>query len=138
MDCIASWVLTEGQCMATYILLLTLTPAGQRAALHDPEYLLRVEEAIQVPGVQPLGLYGVLGEYDFVTIVEADSNERIARFSLELGVRADVHITSLPAVPISKLEAERRFDDEFEAGSFAPEPEHEEERSETERQTGLA
>lgn len=89
--------------MATYILLLTLTPDGQRAALNDPEYLLRVEEAIRVPGVQPLGLYGVLGEFDFVTIVEAESNERMARFSIELGVRADVHITSLPAVPISRL-----------------------------------
>ena len=108
--------------MATYILLLTLTPDGQRAALNDPEYLLRVEEAIQVPGVQPLGLYGVLGEYDFVTIVEADSNERIARFSLELGVRADVHVTSLPAVPVSRLEAISGTDEEFEAGAFAPEP----------------
>ena len=124
--------------MATYILLLTLTPAGQRAALHDPEYLLRVEEAIEVPGVQALGLYAVLGEYDFVTIVEADSNERIARFSLELGVRADVHITSLPAVPISKLEEERPFDREFEVGMFAPEPEHDEEQRESERRTGRA
>jgi uncharacterized protein with GYD domain len=109
--------------MATYILLLTLTPEGQRAALNDPEYLLRVEEAIRVPGVQPLGLYAVLGEFDFVTIVEADSNERIARFSLELGVRADVHITSLPAVPISRLEEEPGIDEEFEAGTFARGPE---------------
>ena len=89
--------------MATYILLLTLTPDGQRAALNDPEYLLRVEDAIRVPGVQPLGLYAVLGEFDFVTIVEAEDNERMARFSIELGVRADVHITTLPAVPISQL-----------------------------------
>jgi uncharacterized protein with GYD domain len=92
--------------MATYILLLTLTPEGQEAALNDPEYLLQVEEAINMPGVQPLGLYGVLGEYDFVTIVEADSNERMARFSLELGVRANVHIHTLPAVPISRLRDE--------------------------------
>ncbi len=92
--------------MATYILLLTLTPEGQEAALTDPEYLLRVEEAIQVPGVQALGLYGVLGEYDFVTIVEAESNERMGRFSLELGVRAKVHINTLPAIPISGLKEE--------------------------------
>ena len=109
--------------MATYILLLTLTPEGQRAALNDPEYLLRVEEAIKVPGVQALGLYAVLGQYDFVTLVEADSNERIARFSLELGVRAEVHITSLPAVPIARLEAEPEFGGMFEVGTFAPEPE---------------
>jgi len=34
--------------MATYILLLTLTPDGQKAALHHSEYLLHVEEAIRV------------------------------------------------------------------------------------------
>ena len=92
--------------MATYILLLTLTPEGQEAALHDPEYLLRVEEAIRVPGVQPLGLYAVLGQYDFVTIVEAEDNTRMARFSLELGVGAMVHIHTLPAVPITRLQDE--------------------------------
>ena len=92
--------------MATYVLLLTLTPEGQEAALNDPEYLLRVEEAIDMPGVQPLGLYGVLGDCDFVTIVEAESNERMARFSLELGVRAKVHIKTMPAIPISHLRDE--------------------------------
>lgn len=89
--------------MATYILLLTLTPEGQEAALNDPEYLRRVEDAIRVPGVQALGVYAVLGEFDFVTIVEAESNERMGRFSIELGVRAKVHVTSLPAITIPRL-----------------------------------
>ena len=92
--------------MATYILLMTLTPEGQKQALENPEHLLEVEEAITVPGVQSLGLYAVLGRYDFITIVEAGSNEEIARFSLELGVRAQVHITTLPAIPVSRLEDE--------------------------------
>jgi uncharacterized protein with GYD domain len=108
--------------VATYILLMTLTPEGQKDALHDPEYLLRVESSISVPGVQALGIYAVLGEWDFVTIVEAEDNERIARFSLELGVAAKVHITTLPAVPLSRLESEPDF---LEAGAAAwmePEP----------------
>ena len=92
--------------MATYILLMTLTPEGQQQALKNPEYLLRAAETITVPGVQSLGLYAVLGGYDFITIVEAGSNEEIARFSLELGVNAHVHITTRPAIPISRLEDE--------------------------------
>ena len=64
--------------MATYILLLTLTPDGQARALHDPDYLLRAEREIDLPSVQTLGVYAVLGEYDFVTIVEADGNDVIA------------------------------------------------------------
>jgi uncharacterized protein with GYD domain len=89
--------------MATYILLMTLTPEGQARALHNPNYLLRVESEIDMPSVQTLGVYGVLGEYDFVTLVEASGNDVMARFSLELGVRAGVHITTLPVVPTAQM-----------------------------------
>ena len=47
--------------MATYILLLTLTPEGQMKALEDPDYLLRAEGEIDMPSVQTLGVYAVLG-----------------------------------------------------------------------------
>ena len=36
--------------------------------------------------------------------VEAPNNELMARFSIELGVKAGVHITTLPVVPASRLE----------------------------------
>jgi uncharacterized protein with GYD domain len=89
--------------MATYILLMTLTPEGQFRALEDPNYLLHVESEIDMPSVQTLGVYAVLGQYDFVTLVEADSNDAMARFSLKLGVEAGVHITTLPVVPTAQL-----------------------------------
>ena len=91
--------------MATYIQLLVLTPDGREKALQDTESLLRAQHDILMSGVQVLGVYGVLGQYDFVNIVEAPDNEAIARFSLELGVRAGVSITTLPAIPIGRLEA---------------------------------
>jgi len=99
--------------MATYILLLTLTPEGQAQALADPDYLLRAENEIDMPSVQTLGVYAVLGEYDFVTLIEAEGNDAIARFSLELGVRAGVHITTLPVVPAAQL-AERTGSSQLE------------------------
>jgi len=66
--------------------------------------VLRSQAVAALPGVTVLGLYGVLGQFDFVDIVEAPDNEAVARFSLEMGVRAGVHITTLPAIPISRLE----------------------------------
>jgi len=90
--------------MATYIQLLTLTPEGRERVLKDPESVLRAQASITITGIQVLGLYGVLGEYDFVNIVEAPDNETVARFSLELGVRAGVYITTLPAIPVGRLE----------------------------------
>ena len=91
--------------MATYIQLLTLTVEGRKKALKDPESLLRAQAGISMSGIQVLGVYGVLGEYDFINIVEAPDNETVARFSLELGVRASVSITTLPAIPVGRLEA---------------------------------
>ena len=90
--------------MATYFLLITLTPEGRAASFEDPARLLRIERETEGPGVECLGLYGVLGHYDFISMVEADDNEAIAQFSLEYGVRAGAHIETLPGVPISRFE----------------------------------
>jgi uncharacterized protein with GYD domain len=92
--------------MATYILLLNLTSEGRAKAFRDPDYLLGVENGISIPGVQTLGVYAVLGPYDYVTLVSAPNNEAIARFSLELGVKASVQATTLPVIPASSLEDE--------------------------------
>ena len=92
--------------MATYVLLLTLTPQGREQALRDSSWLLRAEQEVQVDGTQCLGLYATIGQYDFVGILEAPANEAAAHFSLEFGVSAGAHITTLPALPIG-LFAER-------------------------------
>ena len=91
--------------MSNYILLLTLTPVGRELMLSEPASLLDAEEAVSVQGVELLGLYGVLGEYDFISIVEAPDNETMARFSLELGVRAGAQVETLPAIPIARFHA---------------------------------
>jgi uncharacterized protein with GYD domain len=94
--------------MAIYIQLLTLSPEGREKALADPESILRAQGAISVQGVQVLGIYSVLGECDFVNIVEASDNTAMARFSIELGVRAGAHITTMPAIPIGRMEEGQR------------------------------
>ena len=94
--------------MAIYIQLLTLTPEGRSKSLEDPGSVLRAQQGIAVPDVQELGLYGVLGDYDFVNIVQAKDNESVARYSLELGVRIGAHITTMPAIPVARLRAVSR------------------------------
>ena len=91
--------------MATYIQLLILTTEGRERALEDPQSVMRAQQAVATPDIQVLGVYAVLGEYDFVNIVAAEDNEAIARFSLKLGVRAGAHITTLPAIPIGRFGA---------------------------------
>ena len=98
--------------MATYILLMKMTQKGRRKMLADTESMLASAHAISVSDTGVLGMYAVLGEYDFVGIVSAPGNEEVAQFSLHLGVSAGVHITTLPAIPIGRLgEGEAPFDD---------------------------
>lgn len=83
--------------------MLTLTPEGRERVLSDPDTLLRAEREVQVPEVTCMGIYGVIGEYDFVTWLEAPDNETAARFSLEMGVRAGPHVTTLPVIPLGEF-----------------------------------
>ncbi len=73
-------------------------------ALEDPDHLLQVQDDIAVGDTQVLGCYAVLGDYDFVSIVRSPDNDSIARFSLELGVRAGVGVVTMPAIPVGRLE----------------------------------
>ena len=90
--------------MANYILLLTFTPEGRQRMLKDPDCVQRAVEMIDIRDTDTLGLYAVLGQYDFVNILAAPNNETAARFSVELGVLAGVHVTTLPAIPVARLE----------------------------------
>lgn len=103
--------------MANYILLMTLTPEGQEALLANPDCVVEAASETHVSDVTGLGLYGVLGPYDFVSIIQAPDNDSAARYSIRLGVRAGAHITTLPAVPISLLhERDGRTDPVFTTG----------------------
>ena len=109
--------------MPTYILLMTLTPEGREKMMADSNSVFSAENKIKMPDVQMMGLYGVLGDYDFVSIIEAPDNSAVARFSLELGVKAGMHIMSLPAIPISRLEGAPptgEAEDEFSGITIMP------------------
>jgi uncharacterized protein with GYD domain len=90
--------------MAQYVLLLTLDADGRAAMTADANSLAKAAAACERPAVQCLGLYGVLGRFDFVAILDAPDNDDAARFSLELGHRAGAQVETLPAVPISLLQ----------------------------------
>ena len=105
--------------MPKYIQLLTLTPEGREKTMRDPEYVLKAQHAVSIHGLEVLGLYGVLGPYDFVNIVDAPDNEAVARFSIALGVMGGVQILTLPAIPIGRLEEKSSQDAPQERSSVS-------------------
>jgi uncharacterized protein with GYD domain len=89
--------------VAIYIMLSTLTDEGRKTLKERPERLKEVNQEIEKMGARVVTQYAVLGDYDFVNIVEAPSNEVIARISVELGSRGTVQLTTLPAMTIDSF-----------------------------------
>ena len=86
-----------------YILLGTLTDAGQQRMSTNPELFNEACSDATAPGVQLLARYAVLGRFDLVVLADAVDHEAIVRLSLELGARAAVHFETLPAIGIGHL-----------------------------------
>lgn len=86
--------------MPIYILLSKLTSEGRKTIKERPERIKQVDKEIEAFGAKVLQQYSVLGQYDFVNIVEAPDNDAITRVSIELGSRGTVQIISMPAKPI--------------------------------------
>ncbi len=86
--------------MATYIFLSRLTDEGRKTIKGRPERIQEVNKEIEAMGAKVVDQYAVLGNYDFISVVDAVDNETVARISVELGARGTVQITTLPAIPV--------------------------------------
>ena len=83
--------------MPTYIGLYKLTDQGIKNIKDAPG---RVEEAIkgaETMGGKVIGVYTVMGEYDYVTIGEFPSDEVAMTYAMALGSRGNVRTTTLKA-----------------------------------------
>ena len=89
--------------MPTYIMLTTLTSEGAHTVHANPDRLTAVNEEVSKLGCKVVAQYAVLGNYDFVTVLEAPDNETIAHLSVDLGSRGTAKIQTMPAISIEAL-----------------------------------
>ena len=86
--------------MAIYIMLTTLTDEGRKTIKANPKRIKEVNKEVEAMGVKILSQYALLGQYDFINILEADSNEAISRVAIELGARGTLTTTTLAAMKL--------------------------------------
>jgi len=89
--------------MSVYLMLTTLTDAGRKAIQEDPEALRGINKEVELMGVKILDQYALLGQYDFVNILEAPSNEAIAKLAIRLSARGMYQTLTLAAITIEDL-----------------------------------
>ena len=89
--------------MAFYVVLSTLTDEGRKTIKEKPERILEVNKELEKIGVTVKQQFAVLGQYDFVNIVEAKDNNAVMKMSVELGARGRVQLLTLAAIPIEEF-----------------------------------
>jgi uncharacterized protein with GYD domain len=86
--------------MPTFLLLSRLTPEGVQTVKNNPQRIKEVNSEIEQIGAKVTAQWAVLGQYDFVNVVEADDEQTMARVSLELGSRGTARYETLTAIPV--------------------------------------
>jgi uncharacterized protein with GYD domain len=89
--------------MPYYVMLTKLTDAGRKTIMKNPGRIWEVNKEIEGMGAKVLQQYSMLGEYDFVNILEAPNNTVIARVSASLGSRGTLIPLTVSAITIEDL-----------------------------------
>jgi len=86
--------------MAIYVMLTTLTDEGRKTIKENPERIKEVNKEVEAMGVKIVAQYAVLGPYDFVNVIDASSNEVIARVAMELGARGTLQTMTMAGMSL--------------------------------------
>jgi uncharacterized protein with GYD domain len=89
--------------MSVYLMLTTLTDEGRKALQEDPEILKEINKEVEYMGVKILTQYALLGQYDFVNILEAPSNEAVAKLAIRLSAKGTTQTLTLAAITLDDL-----------------------------------
>jgi uncharacterized protein with GYD domain len=79
-------------------MLTNLTADGVRTLKNNPGRIDEVNREVEQMGVKVLSQYATLGQYDFVTVVEAPDDKTMAKVSVELGSRGTMTSQTLAAI----------------------------------------
>lgn len=89
--------------MPVYVMLTTLTDAGRKTIQEEPDKLREINKEVEFMGVKILDQYALLGQYDFLNVLEAPSNEAIAKLAIRLSAKGTTQTLTLSAIDIESL-----------------------------------
>ncbi|MFC2071168.1 GYD domain-containing protein [Chloroflexota bacterium] len=89
--------------MAVYVMFSTLTDEGRKTIKNNPGRIKEVNKEVEEMGGKILAQYALLGQYDFISIIETVGNTTITKIALELGARGTLQTMTLAAIPVDDL-----------------------------------
>ncbi|MGH2924672.1 MAG: GYD domain-containing protein [Solirubrobacterales bacterium] len=89
--------------MAVFIMLTRLTSNGVKTLKDNPSRVHEVNREVEQLGVKVLNQWATLGQYDFVTVIEAPDERAMAKLSVELGSRGTTTNQTMTAIPAEEF-----------------------------------
>jgi uncharacterized protein with GYD domain len=89
--------------MAVYVMLSNLTSDGVQTLKNNPNRVQEVNKEVEQLGAKVIDQWATLGQYDFVTVIEAPDEKTMAKVSVELGSRGTMTSQTLTAMPAAEL-----------------------------------
>jgi len=92
-------------------MLSTLGPDGWETVREKPDRITAVRSEVEGLGLKVHAQYALMGQYDFLSIIEAPDEETMAKAAIMLAARGTMRTTTLPAIPVEDLIARLKADD---------------------------
>ena len=89
--------------MPIYIMLTRLTSDGVKTVKDNPARVQEVNKEVEQLGIKVINQWATLGEYDFVTVVEAPDEKTMAKLSVEMGSRGTVMNETMTAIDVEEF-----------------------------------
>lgn len=86
--------------MPVYMMLSTLGPDGAATLRENPQRLRQVNDEVASMGGQVLHQWALLGQWDFVNIIETPDEITMAKIATALNARGTLKTRTLQAIPI--------------------------------------
>ena len=89
--------------MGVYVVLSNLTDEGRKTVMENPGRIKEVNKEIEERGAKILNQYVLMGQYDFLTIIEAPDKKTMTKIAMEMGSRGTVDTITLPTMDVDEL-----------------------------------
>jgi uncharacterized protein with GYD domain len=84
-------------------MLTTLGPDGWETLRKHPDRILAVREEVEALGLKVTAQYALMGQYDFLNIIEAPDETSMAKAAIMLAARGTMRTTTLQAIDVQEL-----------------------------------
>ncbi|HEX7628527.1 MAG TPA: GYD domain-containing protein [Candidatus Methanoperedens sp.] len=89
--------------MSKYVIISNLTDEGAKTLKKNAGRIKEVNKELKEMGVKVTDQYAVLGNFDFITIVEAEDDNNVMKAVMEIASRGSIKTATYRVTPIDEF-----------------------------------